>query len=258
MVKVIDGSELSNGNSTYMIYANPGMGKTYTLGFLPGKTLILDIDQSSSTLMNHPNKKNLTIWQLDSSNMWDEWLDVVTMLVKDKEKYEKEFDNIAVDNLTELFKAQLENLGKQGKNAGVPSQANYQQSDFMNLRSLRGLKSIDVNLVLTAWETTDDYTDENGQVMTRSMPDIRAKIINNYLGLCDVVGRLVTSRDSDGNFKRGLILQPTISTYAKNRLDERSGSLAQDLFNFNTGGEANVPAPQVSESASEPSEDGVK
>lgn len=230
-MKVIKGTDLSNETSTYLIYANPGMGKTYALGYLPGKTLIIDIDQSSSTLQDHPNNENITVWRLDSSNMWQEWLDVTKELVKNKNKYAEEFDNIAVDNLSELFKAQLEDLGKQGKNSGVPSQANYQQSDFMNLRSLRGLKSIGIRLVLTAWESTDQYTDQSGQSFSRSMPDIREKIINNYLGLCDVVGRLIVSTDKDGNEKRGFILQPTVSTYAKNRLDTRQGCKVEELVN---------------------------
>lgn len=194
MVKKLQAKELSVDKGTYMIYANPGMGKTYALGFLPGKTLVLDVDGSSSTLAKHPNKENIEVWRLDSSNIWQEWLDVVADLIKNKAAYEKQFDNICLDNLSELFKAQLENLGKIGKNNGVPSQADYQRVDFMNLRSLRALNSMDCRIILTAWETTDTYTEQNGQFFTRSMPEIRTKILNNFLGLCDVVGRLITKK----------------------------------------------------------------
>lgn len=230
MVKKMQASELKTNKGTYMLYANPGIGKTYALGYLPGKTLVLDIDGSSSTLANHPNVQNIEIWKLDSSDMWDEWINTVADLVKNKETYEKQFDNICVDNLSELFKAQLEDLGKKGKNNGVPSQADYQREDFMNLRSLRALNNIDCRIVLTAWETTDTYTEPNGQFFTRSMPDIREKILNNFLGLCDVVGRLVTKVDEDGVVKRGLILQPTQNIYAKNRLDERKGCSVEEFI----------------------------
>lgn len=229
MVKKHNAGDLQSEKATYLLYANPGVGKTYALGYLPGKTLLLDIDQSTSTLSKHPNKENIDIWQLDSSNMWKEWLDVTSELVKNKDKYEKEYDNICVDNLTELFKAQLEDLGKQGNNSGVPSQANYQQSDFMNLRSLRGLNSIDCRIVLTAWESTMSFTDPNGQSFTKFVPDIREKIINNYLGLCDVVARLIVTEDKEGNRKRGFILQPTQTVEAKNRLDDRKGCLVNEL-----------------------------
>lgn len=239
----IKAENLAVDKGTYMIYANPGMGKTYALGYLPGKTLVLDIDNSSSTLAKHPNRKNIEIWKLDSSDIWQEWLDATSELVKNKKTYEEKFDNICVDNLSELFKSQLEDLGKQGKNNGVPSQADYQRSDFMNLRSLRALNNMNCRIVLTAWETTDTYTETNGQFFTRSMPDIRTKILNNFLGLCDVVGRLVIKKDSDGNETRGLILVPTQGVYAKNRLDERKGCLVEDFVAV--GGETDVPTETV-------------
>lgn len=230
MVKKLQAKELSVDKGTYMIYANPGMGKTYALGFLPGKTLVLDVDGSSSTLAKHPNKENIEVWRLDSSNIWQEWLDVVADLIKNKAAYEKQFDNICLDNLSELFKAQLENLGKIGKNNGVPSQADYQRVDFMNLRSLRALNSMDCRVILTAWETTDTYTEQNGQFFTRSMPEIRTKILNNFLGLCDVVGRLITKKDEEGNETRGLVLKPAQGVYAKNRLDDRKGCLVSEFI----------------------------
>lgn len=62
MVKKIKAEDLSVEKGTYMIYANPGMGKTYSLGFLPGKSLVLDVDGSSSTLAKHPNKENIEVW----------------------------------------------------------------------------------------------------------------------------------------------------------------------------------------------------
>lgn len=228
-MKIKKASEITNRKSTYIIYANPGMGKTYSIGYFPGKTLVIDIDHSSKTLAKHPNAENIDVWELDTSNMWQEWIDVCSELVINKEKYESDYDNIVIDNLSELFKAQLENLGKEGKNSGVPSQANYQQVDFMNLRTLRALKTIDVRLVMTAWETTMQFNDENGQILNKAVPDIRVKIINNYLGLCDVVARLMVSKDGEGNIKRGFVLQPTLSIEAKNRLDDRKGCLVSEL-----------------------------
>lgn len=48
-----------------------------------------------------------------------------------------------------------------------------------------------------------------------------------------MVARLVISKDEDGNEKRGFILQPSASVYAKNRLDERKGCLVSDLVVLN-------------------------
>ena len=64
----------------------------------------------------------------------------------------------------------------------------------------------------------------------RSMPDIRLKILNNFLGLCDVVARLVCKKDESGEIVRGFILEPLNSVYAKNRLDNRKGCKVEELI----------------------------
>lgn len=224
----VQATELKDDSHTYLIYANPGMGKTYALGFLPGKTLVIDVDGSSSTLKKHPNAKNIYIHKINSANIWNEWMTFVSDIVKNPEKFEA-YDNIAVDNVSELFRSALSDLGIKGRNDGVPNQGDYQKSDFMLLRSLRALNNTYARIVFTAWEMTDSYTSPDGQSFTRSMPDIRHKILNNFLGLVDVGARLVVSKDEDGNDKRGFILQPTQSVYAKNRIDDRKGCLVDEL-----------------------------
>lgn len=221
-------TELTNDFHTYLIYANPGMGKTYALGFLPGKTLVIDVDGSSSTLKKHPNAENIDIIKINSSNIWDEWVALISEVVRNTEVYEQ-YDNIAVDNISELFRSALADLGRKGTNDGVPNQGDYQKSDFILLRSLRAFNNLKTRKVLTAWETTDQYTSPEGQSFTRSMPDIRAKVLNNFLGLVDVAARLVVSKDDNGEDKRGFILQPTQNVYAKNRLDDRKGALVNEL-----------------------------
>ena len=224
----LNATELTDDNHTYFIYANPGMGKTYALGFLPGKTLVIDIDGSSSTLKKHPNAENIFIHKINSANIWDEWIALISDVARNPEKYEV-YDNIAADNVSELFRSALSDLGTKGKNDGVPNQGDYQKSDFVLLRSLRAFNNLKTRKVLTAWETTDQYTAPDGQSFTRSMPDIRSKILNNFLGLVDVAARLVVTKDENGKDKRGFILQPTQNVYAKNRLDGRKGALVEEL-----------------------------
>ena len=224
----VNATELADDSHTYLIYANPGMGKTYALGFLPGKTLVIDIDGSSSTLRQHPNAENIFIHKINSSNVWDEWVAFVSDVVRNPVTYEA-YDNIAVDNVSELFRSALSDLGTKGTNDGVPNQGDYQKSDFVLLRSLRAFNNINTRVVFTAWETTDRYTSPEGQSFTRSMPDIRDKILNNFLGLVDVAARLVVTKDENGKEKRGFILQPTQNVYAKNRLDGRKGALVSEL-----------------------------
>ena len=44
-----------------------------------------------------------------------------------------------------------------------------------------------------------------------------------------MVARLIVTVDEEGKQKRGFILQPTNSVYAKNRLDGRKGCLVEEL-----------------------------
>lgn len=223
-MKIIKATDITLNDSCYLIYGNPGFGKTSALKYIPGKTLVIDIDKSSKVLNGC---ENISIAEVDTHKIWDEWLNVVKELLKGAAE---PFDTIVVDNVSELFRACLANLGRDGKNHRVPTQADYQRVDFTILDSLRALLQLKKRIVFTAWETSDQWTDENGMIYNRAMPDIRSKILNNFLGLTDVVARLVKKTTEDGEEVRGFILQPSASVYAKNRLDDRKGCKVDELF----------------------------
>ena len=149
----------------------------------------------------------------------------------------KNYDILAIDNISELFRSVLTQLGREGKNNRVPGMDAYQRADFVLMDSFRALQSLGKTLVFTAWETTDQYHNTDGQIFTRAMPEIRKPILNNFMGLCDVVARLVVQRDKEENERRGFILQPTQSVYAKNRLSDDKGCKVEDLYGRTVGGE---------------------
>ena len=204
---------------TYLIYGPPGMGKTTALKYLPGKTLVLDIDRTSKVLRG----SNIDIIEVDNIETWKNWEQLIMELSKN---YVGKYDNIAVDNISELERCLLSDLGSQGKNMGVPSQGNYQQMQFRLVNSLRYMKNLGSNIIMTAWEMTDLFTTSEGQQFNRAYPQLNSKILNNIAGLCDVVGRLTIN----GEGKRGFILTATNSTYAKNQLDDRAGCLQEELI----------------------------
>lgn len=225
--RIQSAEDMSTDKATYLIYGPQGSGKTTALKYLPGKTLVLDIDRSSSVLIG---EKDIDILQVDTSDTWDDWISIVGELMTGKIDISK-YDNIAVDNVTELFRSALEDLGKKGKATqdGVPGMADYQKIDFMLLRSLRGLNSLDKRIVFTAWEITDLWTHESGQSFNRSMPELRKTISNNFMGLSDVVAKITQKVGKDDEITRGFILQPSESVMAKNRLDERKGCKVNEL-----------------------------
>lgn len=223
-LKIKPAKDLTHDHATYLIYGNQGVGKTSSLKYLSGKTLIIDVDKSSSVLAG---EENIDVVEIDTHNIWDEWMATVSEIITNKELV-SQYDNIVVDNVSELFRSTLANLGRVGKNNRVPAMSDYQRVDFTLLDSLRALSQLPVRLVFTAWETSDLWEAENGQTFNRAFPDIRKSIANNFMGLCDVVARLVVYQ-KDEEEKRGFILQPSNGTIAKNRLDDRSGCPVEEL-----------------------------
>ncbi len=221
MLNITKATDIKETHKTYLIYGAPGVGKTSTLKYLKGKTLIIDVDKTSHVLKGSPN---IDIYSLDTTNAWQDWDKILLELGK------LDYDNIVIDNITELERSFLSQLGFEGRNAGVPSMANYQQVQYKVIRSLRYLKNQGKDIILTAWETSDKFTDaDTGEEYTIILPDIQNKIRNNIMGLCDVVARL-TIQNKEDKLTRGFFLTPTRSIYAKNQLDDRKGCLQNELF----------------------------
>ena len=219
-LNITNAADIQTDKGTYLIYAPPGMGKTTAIKYLPGKTLVLDVDRTTRVLKG---EKNIDIAYVSNTDTWEEWGKLIVDL---EEKYKGVYDNIVVDNISELERCLLSNLGSKGKNKGVPSQGDYQYMQFRIVNSLRYMKNLGSNLVWTAWESSDLFTDSSGQQWNRSFPQINHKILNNVLGLCDVVAKLAVNSDGE----RGFILSATNSTYAKNQLDDRKGCLQSELI----------------------------
>jgi len=222
-MKITSAKDITDERATYLLYAPPGTGKTHTINFLEGKTLYVAIDKTQYPLRGN---EYIDVMDFDTHNAWTEWSDLIKWLSNnDLSKY----DNIVFDNVSELFRSMLGNLGREGKNNRVPEMRHYQQIDFFIIDSLRFINSLNKRVVYLAWETTDEFQTEGGQIFNRSFPDIRKTIMNNFMGLCQVVGRLV-SKVEDDEVKRGFILQPSPSVFAKNQLDSRKGCKQEDVF----------------------------
>lgn len=220
---ISNAKEITTDKSTYLIYAKPGTGKTHTLNFLPGKTLYINVDKSERPLKGN---ENIDILEFNTHEAWEEWGELMKWLSKNKETVDQ-YDTIVIDNISELFRSMLANLGRNGKNDRVPEMSHYQRVDFFTIDSLRFLQSLGKRLVLLAWETNFDNYTPAGQQITQAVPDIRKTIRDNVAGLCQVVARLVFNEKSG---KRGFILTPSNNVFAKNQLDNREHCLQEELF----------------------------
>ena len=211
---------------TALLYCAPGVGKSTALGLIgeksKGKTLVLDVDRTFVPTMAkdevvHDFNK-FEVLQVDNINTWTDWTKKLTDLKAAKESGKlAEYENICVDNISELERCILSDLGRQGKNKGVPAQADYQYMQFKLMDSLRFMKSLGLNVIWTAWETTEDYVTLDGTCYTRSYPKISKKIVDNVCGLCEIVGKIIVNKDGE----RGVVMEATQNIYAKNQIDTR-------------------------------------
>lgn len=227
-------------NYTALLYCPPGVGKSTAIGLIAeaseGNTLVLDVDRTiGKTLMKMEIVKStdkLYIEQvnnIDTFSSWSELLQEIDGLFKSGKLKEMDIRTIAVDNISELERCMLSDLGAKGKNKGVPAMGDYQYMQFKLVNSLRYMKNWGVNIIWTAWETTEQFTAPDGSQYSRLYPKISAKIVDNICGLCDVVGKIFVNKDN----QHGILLEATQNIYAKNQIDNRKACKVEDFAKFN-------------------------
>lgn len=222
-----------------LIYAPPGSGKTSTLKYLSGKTLVIDFDRTTDVLAGSDNI-DIVYADIHHPN-----LAAKKMLKEIHDTMIADYDNVVLDNISEFERAWLGEKGRDGKNSGVPELQHYNQYGFYLTDMIRYINSWPgVNKVYTAWEATQQVTAPSGQTYNQFVPQLRPSILNEVMGLMNLVARLVIS---DKTGERGFILTPSNATFAKNQVDQREFSLQQDLFKF--GGDENLPTPSIPEKA---------
>ena len=118
---------------TSLLYCPPGVGKSTAIGLIAqaskGNTLVLDVDRTMERTIAKKeivkdSSRMFTI-KIDNINTFDDWSNVLKELGNMKENGKLDFENIAVDNISELERCILSDLGSKGKNKGVPAQADY-------------------------------------------------------------------------------------------------------------------------------------
>lgn len=219
-VKIEKATEIKGLKTTALIYAKPGSGKTTSLGMLPGRTLVLDVDRTTGVLKG---KENIDIIKVDNLTPLESLNEIIKVF---KEGLLNDYDNIALDNLSELERCILAEYGVNGKNEGVPSIGDYQKYQFKVANLVRVLKGFNKNLILTAWEVTELVTSPAGEQYTRFVPKLQSKIVDNICGLCDVVAHLEINAEGE----RGFRLDCAKNVYAKNQRDERKTCKANELI----------------------------
>ena len=218
---------------TALLYCPPGGGKSTAIGVIAeqseGNTLVLDVDRTiQRTLAKGEVVKKtdkVLVAEVDNIHTFESWKILLKNEITPEFIKQNNIHTIAVDNISELERCILSDLGAQGKNKGVPAMADYQYMQFQLVNSLRLMKSWGVNIIWTAWESFEPFTMPDGTQYTRRIPKISTKILDNICGLCDVVGMI--TKNNEG--VHGIVLEYSNNIYAKNQIDTRKGCRVEEF-----------------------------
>ena len=209
--------------SNALIYCQSGGGKTCnsTLVKAPkrGKNLLICTDNSSIVLQNF-ERHNLEIINVSTVK---EFIDAY------RDGYESQnYDNIILDNLSDLIDMWLLELDDSGKFR------DFRQAYQLVYQSLKRLSrestTLDCNTIFTAWSDNIEITLPNGEIKTRLQPKIPAKILDNVCGLMNVVAYISTANDKDGHKRWYYVTEGTPTLMAKDQIACRKNCMPEDIF----------------------------
>lgn len=242
-MKIISGKDIKrNKNWHLVLYSKPGVGKTSSVKFMNGKTLVLDLDNSSKVLSGQ-DVDVIVFDRVHPEEAMEEFLREAPKLVAN-------YDNLIIDNVSSFEDDWFVEKGRSSKNGISNELQHYSQWTNYFARVMTAIYMLsNINIMTTAWEEQRQITTANGQTFNQYAPQIRDSVRDGMLGLADAVGRMMINPDTG---KRGVILQGDDSMYAKNRLDNRTASSIEDLFKFG-GDDHNVQTTSVSNGARQPS-----
>lgn len=235
--------DMKDAPYTALLYCPPGIGKSTAIGLIAeaseGNTLVLDVDRTiTRTLAKGEVVKDTSkvfVYEVenrgkkpDRDGTFDSWKKLLRDEITPEFLKKNDIRTVAVDNISELERCILSDLGSQGKNKGVPAMADYQYMQFQLVNSLRAMKGWGVNVIWTAWEDRRDIVMPDGTSYTQIIPKISPKIVDNICGLCDVVGKIFVNKDK----AHGIILEATTNTYAKNQIDSRKACRVENFAKF--------------------------
>ena len=217
-----------------LVYGPSGAGKTVNSTSVKAekrkKNLLLCSDNSHIVLNNPDFKRdNLTTevvehW-LDRDNTGKEQICFSKQFDQAVEK--KAYDNIIVDNISDIFDLAILEFDASGK---FKDMRQAYQIVYQELKRLaRKAAQVDCNVIFTAWTDLQEITLPDGTKAVRTQPKLPNKILDNFLGLTQIVA-YVNTAEKDGKKAWYYVLEGRPTMYAKDQLYCRKSCMPADIF----------------------------
>ena len=194
-----------------IIYGHPGAGKTTTSATLPaGRTLIINTEAGLGPLLGTGHIQFNVLKAMNEMPVEDIITDIYRQLLLGT----LDVDNVVLDNMSELEQLLIHSLtvgrGKEAPELREYGDASYKMKEWMH--NFRDLVYKNKNVVFTAWEYPVEITNNDGTVITKTVPMIGKKISLQLCGLVDVVAHLEVYEKSG---KRWLRVGPSTQYLTK-------------------------------------------
>lgn len=203
-----------------IIYCKSGGGKTVNSSRVKGKTLLMDSD-NSSVVLNNFDRPNITIHKIQSI------ADFISVF--EFESASGKYQNVIIDNCTDLIDRWLLELGERGKNQGNPAMLDYATVYNGIKRIIRSATIKSVNVIFNFWQDTFIVTNPDGTQISVISPKMPQKILENICGLANIVAHIETVTQGEKTlwYYR---LEGANNLYAKDQIFNRKSCVPENIF----------------------------
>lgn len=218
--------------ATALIYGASGAGKTVNATRVVGKNLLL-ISDNSECVLKHFEREELKIEKIERWLLKGKTGSIQNCFVEQYEQAFKDvkYDNIIIDNLTDLLELAI--LDMDYYKISNDRRQHYMLAYQTIKRLVREATHLRCNVIFTAWEETSYLPDSSGTMQQVVRPELPAAIHNKICGLCNIVGRVV-STERDGQRMWFYNLSGSGNTMAKDQLWMRKSCLPENIFEKGT------------------------